>query len=311
MLDRIAECINILGDFCGKRDIPELTSEQLKEKYGIAQADVMVLFGGSILCGGDVLAQAMQNKVAKKYVIVGGAGHTTETLRVKMHEEFPELETEGKSEAEVFAAYLKYRYDMEVDFLECKSTNCGNNITYLLDLLKENGIIFDSIILSQDATMQRRMEAGLRKYVGDDVTIINYAVYSAQVYAGEEGSGKPKQESSLIFSERGRNFQDQDSGTALDEKGKKFLKSGDGSTENLFRLDYKETIWGMWDMERYISLLLGEIPRLSDDENGYGPKGRDFIAHVEIPEQVKEAFGELCKEYAGLVREANPLYASK
>ena len=31
-----------------KRDVERLTSEQLQKKYGIAQADVMVLFGGSI-----------------------------------------------------------------------------------------------------------------------------------------------------------------------------------------------------------------------------------------------------------------------
>ena len=41
----------------------------------------MVLFGGSIIAGGDILAEAIQNEVAKKNIIVGGAGHTTETLR--------------------------------------------------------------------------------------------------------------------------------------------------------------------------------------------------------------------------------------
>lgn len=56
---------------------------------------------------------------------------------------------------------------------------------------------------------------------------------------------------------------------------------------------------------------MGEIPRLSDDENGYGPKGKDFIAHVDIPTEVKNAFEELCEEYPGAVRTANPLYASK
>ena len=111
--------------------------------------------------------------------------------------------------------------------------------------------------------MQRRMEAGLRKYVNEDVTIINYAVYAAKVIVENEC------------------------------------------------LVYVDDIWGMWDMERYISLLLGEIPRLSDDENGYGPKGKNFISHVEIPYEVKEAFEGLCEKYAELVREANPLYASK
>lgn len=262
MLECIAKNINILGDFCGKRDISELTSEQLLKNYRIPQVDVMVLFGGSIMCGVDVLAQAMKNHIAKKYVIVGGAGHTTETLRLKMHEEFSDIETVGLSEAEVFAKCLKHQYGLEPDFLECKSTNCGNNITYLLDLLKENGISFSSIIISQDATMQYRMEAVLRKYVSDNIKIINYAVYSAKVIVDN------------------------------------------------FTLTYEKEICGMWDINRYISLLMGEIPRLSDDENGYGPKGKDFIAHVDIPLEVRNAFDELCNKYSGLIREANPLYAS-
>ena len=262
MLDRIAENINILGRFCGKRDIPELTGAALKEACGAEQAEVFVLFGGSIMCGGDVLAEAMRQHIARTYVIVGGAGHTTETLRVKMHTEFPQIETAGKPEAEVFAAYLKYRYGLEADFLECESTNCGNNITNLLELLRKNDIPFKNIILAQDATMQHRMEAGLRKYA-EDVQIINYAVYAANVVVQENN------------------------------------------------LCYAEAIWGMWDMERYISLLMGEIPRLADDENGYGPSGKDFIAHVDIPENVRCAFEELRTEYAELVREANPLYATK
>ena len=63
----IANCINVLGNFCGKRDIDELTAFELMKKYGVEKADVMVLFGGSILAGGDILANAMKNDVAKKY----------------------------------------------------------------------------------------------------------------------------------------------------------------------------------------------------------------------------------------------------
>ena len=132
------------------------------------------------MCGGDVLAAAMKGHAAKKYVIVGGAGHTTETLRVKMHEAFPEIETGGLPEAKVFEKYIAYRYGLHADFLECRSTNCGNNITYLLDLLKENRITFQNVILTQDASMQRRMDAGLRKYM-PDLTIINFSAYKAKV----------------------------------------------------------------------------------------------------------------------------------
>lgn len=51
----------------------------------------------------------------------------------------------------------------------------------LYKLREQHNIPFKSIILAQDAAMQRRMEAGLRKYVAEDVIIINYAVYSAKV----------------------------------------------------------------------------------------------------------------------------------
>lgn len=44
----------------------------------------------------------------------------------------------------------------------------------------------------------------------------------------------------------------------------------------------------LWAGDRFLSLLVGEIPRLRDDANGYGPRGRDFIAHVDIPFAVEQ-----------------------
>lgn len=263
MNKQVAECINRLGDFCGKRDVKELTHECLRNSYGVEQADVMVLFGGSILCGGDVLAQAINDKIARNYIIVGGAGHTTETLRQTVHKEYPFILTSGQSEAEIFNQYLDAAYGLKADYLETKSTNCGNNITYLLDLLKEEGIKTKHIILCQDATMQYRMEAGLRKYVSDEWIIINYASYQARVKADRED------------------------------------------------LVYTSEIHGMWDMDRYVRLLMGEIPRLSDNAEGYGPRGKNFIAHVEIPGEVQAAFEQLKKLYGKEIREANPLYSSR
>ena len=96
-----ASSMNILGAFCGKRDVPALTRECLKERYSFEEADVMVLFGASVLAGGEVLAGAMKAGAAKTYIIVGGAGHTTPVLREKMHAAFPEIITEGRPEAEL------------------------------------------------------------------------------------------------------------------------------------------------------------------------------------------------------------------
>jgi len=58
---------------------------------------------------------------------------------------------------------------------------------------------------------------------------------------------------------------------------------------------------GLWPMERFVSLILGEIPRLRDDESGYGPKGRGFIAHVDVPGGVLAAFSRLADHFHGLV----------
>ena len=207
MRESIAESINLIGDFCGQRDIEDLSQEALQSKYGKKQADVMVLFGGSILCGGDVLAQAIRDKVANVYVIVGGEGHTTDALRKRMKEELPQLETDGQPEAVCFQRYIE------------------------------------------------------EKYV-PDMQIIPYAAYRARV------------------------------------------KQEDG------KLHYIEEIPGMWDMKRYVSLLLGEIQRLTDDENGYGPKGADFIAHVDIPEGVQAAYRQLSGVYENLIRKADSQYAS-
>ena len=69
MKEKTAEYINVLGRFCGKTDLPSLSKEELKKKYNIEQADVMVLFGGSILCGGDLFAEGIKNNIAKKCTV--------------------------------------------------------------------------------------------------------------------------------------------------------------------------------------------------------------------------------------------------
>lgn len=51
----------------------------------------------------------------------------------------------------------------------------------------------------------------------------------------------------------------------------------------------------LWDMDRFLGLILGEIVRLKDDETGYGPRGKGFIGHVDMPGVVLEAYARLEK----------------
>ena len=44
-----------------------------------------------------------------------------------------------------------------------------------------------------------------------------------------------------------------------------------------------------WPWQRWVTLVTGEVPRLRDDASGYGPRGRGFIAHVDVPDEVETA----------------------
>ncbi|MES4614605.1 MAG: YdcF family protein [Ewingella sp.] len=54
-----------------------------------------------------------------------------------------------------------------------------------------------------------------------------------------------------------------------------------------------ETQHSLWSWPRFASLLLGEIPRLRNDPQGYGPRGKDFIAAVDISPELEEAYARL------------------
>jgi len=47
---------------------------------------------------------------------------------------------------------------------------------------------------------------------------------------------------------------------------------------------------GIWNEQRYFELIIGEIPRLTDDGNGYGPCGKNYIAHIDVPQQIVEQY---------------------
>jgi uncharacterized SAM-binding protein YcdF (DUF218 family) len=271
-LETVARDVNALADFLGKRDVPELTPDALKARFGIGRADVCVLFGGAILGGADVLAEAIRAGVASRYAIVGGAGHTTEAFRERARELCPDVcFADDASEADVFEAYLETRHGLKADLLERRSTNCGNNVTYLRDLLSEQRIDCGSMILIHDESMQRRIEAQVRQEM-PGTTPISFASYQVRVVPdGDRGGNGPGRVPGLAF------------------EGEPY---------------------GIWTMQRYLTLLMGEMPRLHDDAEGYGPRGRGFIPHVEVPADVWDAFLRLRAVYPEFVRRAVPARAA-
>lgn len=263
-LDLTAQNINIIGNFLSRRDIPALTKEALKNKYGIEKADIIILFGGSIIHGWDVAAEAFKSGLAEKMLISGGIGHTTSELWNVLSEKYPEIKAENRAESDIIADYFQLKYNISNPLIENQSTNCGNNVTFALNTLKTNSISPKNIIIIQDSTMQQRMDATFRLVLkNSNINIINFAPYIARVKAGNN---------CLSFE--------------------------------------KPYFTGMWSMKKYINLLMGEIPRLADNESGYGPKGKNFIASVDIPEEVLKAFDYLKKYYSSYIRTADKRFQS-
>jgi uncharacterized SAM-binding protein YcdF (DUF218 family) len=59
----------------------------------------------------------------------------------------------------------------------------------------------------------------------------------------------------------------------------------------------------VWSVRRFTALILGEMCRLHDDEHGYGPRGADFIDHLDIPSDVMDAYQRLALAHPHSVSE--------
>lgn len=54
-----------------------------------------------------------------------------------------------------------------------------------------------------------------------------------------------------------------------------------------------------WPVERFVGLVLGEVPRLRDDAEGYGPRGRGYLPSVPIPAEVEAAWQRAHAHFSG------------
>lgn len=241
--------INEIGNFLARRDIKDLTSESLNERFNIKKVDVLILLGSSITYTIKCAIEAYKNNICEKILICGGIGHSTELLRneVRNHSLYKDIEVEGKSEADIINEIINRYYDLPKDkiIIENQSTNCGDNAKKAIEVLDKEGINYNSLLLIQDPTMQLRSYLSFLKYLKgkDKVIVVNYAPFIPEV------------------------------------------------NDNIELIN--EGIDGIWNKDRYLELLMGEIPRLRDDENGYGPKGTGFIEHIYIPSNIEKCYLKL------------------
>ncbi|KAK5273870.1 hypothetical protein LTR99_000875 [Exophiala xenobiotica] len=255
--------INAISEF--------LASEDISTLHGCPPVDVLVFCVSAVLPIAHEVFSALettQPKLAKTVVICGGIGHSTRLLyeAVRKNPKYQSIadQIDGLPEAAILNKILKNFYPRLVDQIEAgafklliedKSTNCGANASETRKLLDQHFIpLPKSVIIVQDPTMSLRTIASFRKTYADV-------------------SPTPKFQGCPTFVPL----------MALDE----------GSSEPHFQTSAAYQELELWDHQRFFDLIMGEIPRLRDDENGYGPKGKGFIAHVDVPGDIDAAWTRL------------------
>jgi uncharacterized SAM-binding protein YcdF (DUF218 family) len=253
------ESVNAIANFLAHVEIPSLLSYQ-------SQIDVIVLCGNSILPIADHVFSALEanSRLAKCLVICGGIGHSTGYLyeAVGAHPKYRSLvdDVRGLPEARVLELVRSKFYDvakMEGSglkvIIEDQSTNCGANAYETRRVLDAAGITSPEQIV----------------IVQDPTMSLRTRASFEKVYA--DHADPPRFETCPTFIP------------------KLAIADGDKVEYDIPGLDPK----GLWSTERFLDLVMGEIPRLRDVPGGYGPCGKGFIVHVDIPDEIEQAFANL------------------
>lgn len=267
--------VNIIATFLAHNQILSLST--------CDPVDCIIICASSVLYQASYVFQAIQDRpsIAKTLVLVGGIGHSTNLIyeAVARHPEYSKIKDDGDvfglPESHVLQRILNHSFSIPKPdqnspkiLIEDRSTNCGANAVETRKVLDQHGITGPlSCIVVQDPTMSLRTVASFEK-----------------AYEDLPAAERPTFKACPVFVPETRMRSGQLEYAVIEEH----------SLRNELRLRRDD----LWEKQRFCELLVGEVTRLNDDENGYGPKGKGFIGHVDVPEgvveaakRVKEAFG--------------------
>ncbi|KAI1618369.1 hypothetical protein EDD36DRAFT_29741 [Exophiala viscosa] len=250
--------INTVSKFLSCSAIPSLQTCQ--------PVDVLVFCGNSVIPIANNFFSALEARpdLAQTVVICGGIGHSTQLLyqAVRQNQKYASLadKVDGLSEAEVLHLMLEHFYPKVVEHIQSGT----------FKLLVER----DSTNCGANAIETRRILEDHAIPTPKSMVVVQDPTMSLRTLA----SFKKAYEHVIPTP------------TFLGCPTLVPVMSLEGGLH--FDLpDYRES--DLWDHQRFFDLIMGEIPRLRDDEHGYGPKGKGFIAHVDIPDDVEYAWTRL------------------
>ncbi|KAJ5640848.1 hypothetical protein N7528_000473 [Penicillium herquei] len=248
--------INSLAEFLADSEVSDLSS--------VPPVDCMIVCASQVLYGAEMIFETLQSRphLTKYLVLCGGIGHSTNLLydSVRQHARYSTLADtiQGLPEARI----LEHVLDAFFDRARITADGC--------QILVEDR----STNCGQNAIFSRQIleQAGV---VAPKTCIIN-------------------QDPTMMLRTKAsfeKTYQDLSSSISfLSYPG--FVPSVQARQDEWVYTSPAVTT-GLWTLERFLELLLGEVPRLRDDKDGYGPKGRNFIPHVDIPSSVEMAWSRL------------------
>ncbi|GAD98582.1 hypothetical protein NECHADRAFT_86480 [Paecilomyces variotii No. 5] len=307
--------INTLSTFLSHNTFPAHSPTKPSSSHLQFEFDCIVICASAILHQAETLFTALSSSnpslLTPRLVLCGGIGHSTKYIydAVASHPRFcalthaqtitdlPEARVLERILDEFFNGAALRARGCQV-LVEDESTNCGANAVNTRKVLewalsssettstskgtetetepssKGSGNHPRRFLLIQDPTMMLRTKASFERAYDDMQPareIICFPTFVPQV--GLSSVSDP-------MSGAG-------SGPRVDSPD-----SGKRETKIVFS-NTTPPPEGLWDFERFYDLIMGEIPRVRDDERGYGPKGKGFITHVDVPSDVEEAWERL------------------
>lgn len=256
----ISKDVNLLATFLAHR---EVDVESLKTQEPV---DCIVICASAVLSQAMQLFHALKSRpsLTKTLVLVGGIGHSTSLIygAVARHPQYSTIHARiaGLPEAQVLREMLQSFFSLPGHetggpqvLVEDKSTNCGANAFETRKMLDEAGVTgIKTCIVVQDPTMSLRTVASFEKAFEDLPPLRRPHFLACPIVVPE-------------------------------------VHAVDGQLEYVLDPAADLRAEDLWEMKRLCELLVGEITRLKDDENGYGPKGKGFIGHVDVPVETEAA----------------------
>lgn len=255
--------INTVSRFISQEDIPDLRK--------IEPVDTIILCVCSVLLSSETVLDTIQERpeITKTLVLCGGIGHSTTFIyeAVARHPRFRAItpEIQGLPEAQVLLAIFNHFFAPGFTaeqpppriLIEDQSVTCHTNASETRKRLEASGV-----------------PTPVSAVVVQDPTMVRRTVACFErVY--EDLASPPKFVGCPIF----------------------VPLVGPGGDDSLVYTAPEIAQGLMWDMDRFLDLVVGEYPRLRDDENGYGPNGNHTTVHVDIPPEVEEAWRRLSERF--------------